>query len=101
MIKHCIFIIIKIQKLPGESLYPNLIDIQMSELIPSDPFEDRDEVHKGTSKLSMQMCMNQKRVAVLRFPYSDIRTLPIQVEKCSIHSEIKCIINMCITFSSQ
>ena len=59
--------------------YPNLMNIQMAELNPADPFEEREVVQPANIQLNMQTCMNQRRVAVLRFPYSDIRTLPIQV----------------------
>jgi hypothetical protein len=59
--------------------YPNLMNIQMAELNPADPFEEHEVVQPANIKLNMQTCMNQRRVAVLKFPYSDIRTLPIQV----------------------
>ena len=58
--------------------YPNLMNIQMAEL-SQDPFEEREVVQPGNIQLNMHTCMNQRRLAVLKFPYSDIRTLPIQV----------------------
>ena len=51
----------------------------MSELNPAGAFEEREIVQPANIQLNMHTCMNQRRVAVLRFPYSDMRTLPSQV----------------------
>merc|ERR1712013_42163 len=68
--------------------YPNLMNIQMAEL-SQDPFEEREVVQPGNIQLNMHTCMNQRRLAVLKFPYSDIRTLPIQLPmKARINSTI-------------
>jgi len=62
-----------------ESQFPSLLDIQMSELNPAGAFEEREIVQPANIQLNMHTCMNQRRVAVLRFPYSDMRTLPSQL----------------------
>ena len=70
---------------PGQQRrQPGLADLQLAELT-----RDRDcyseQVGAGQAgpgqpaPLSLQSLVNQRRVAVVRFPYSDLSTLPAQV----------------------
>ena len=59
-----------------DNKYSNVVDIQMSLLAKEE--EDLNHTNKQT-QFNLETAINQRRIIVVKFPYSDMKNLPSQV----------------------
>ena len=59
-----------------DNKYSNVVDIQMCLLAKEE--EDLNHTNKQT-QFNLETAINQRRIIVVKFPYSDMKNLPSQV----------------------